>query len=64
MRIFFSLESEKRRAMNRAPMLLQTYMRDTGETLNEFSLPITIKDRHWGAFILGLDPDRLLEQES
>jgi methyl-accepting chemotaxis protein len=64
MRIFFSLESEKRRATNRTPMLLQTNMRDTGETLSEFSLPITISGRHWGAFILGLNPDQFLEDES
>jgi methyl-accepting chemotaxis protein len=64
MRIFFSIESEKRRATNRTPMLLQTYMRDTGETLNEFSLPITIDNRHWGAFILGLNPDQFLEDEA
>jgi methyl-accepting chemotaxis protein len=62
MRIFFSLESEKRRATNRTPMLLQTYMRDTGETLNELSLPIVVNKRHWGAFILGLNPDHFLQE--
>jgi methyl-accepting chemotaxis protein len=63
MRIYMSNDTEKRRATSTAPLLLQTYMRDTGEVVNDLSMPIFIDKRHWGAFILGLDPDRLLKVE-
>jgi methyl-accepting chemotaxis protein len=33
--------------------LLQTYRRDTGEILNDMSLPIFINGRHWGGFRIG-----------
>ncbi len=59
MRIYTSNRTEERRASNKTPMLLQTYMRDTGEVINDLSMPITINHKHWGAFILGLDPDVL-----
>jgi methyl-accepting chemotaxis protein len=35
-------------------------MRDTGEILNDLSMPICINGRHWGAFIVGLNPEELL----
>jgi methyl-accepting chemotaxis protein len=35
---------------------MQTYMRDTGQILNDLSLPIYINNRHWGALIIGFDP--------
>lgn len=56
-RIYFSNQTEVRRATNKDPMLLQTYMRDTGEVINDLSMPIFIDGRHWGSFILGLNPD-------
>jgi methyl-accepting chemotaxis protein len=56
-RIYFSNDTEVRRATSTAPMLLQTYMRDTGEVINDLAMPITIDQRHWGAFILGFSPD-------
>lgn len=56
-RIYFSNQTEVRRATNQAPMLLQTYMRDTGEVINDLSMPIQVDSRHWGAFILGLNPE-------
>ena len=59
MRIFNTNKTEKRRCSHTQPMLLQTYMRDTGEVLNDLSLPIFIKGRHWGAFIIGYDPKNL-----
>ena len=34
-------------ATNEEPFLLQTYMRDTGEVMNDMSTPITIGGRHW-----------------
>jgi len=56
-RIYFNNQTEIRRATNKAPMLLQTYMRDTGEVINDLSMPIQVDGRHWGAFILGLNPE-------
>jgi methyl-accepting chemotaxis protein len=56
MRIFRNNKTEKRRCSHTQPMLLQTYMRDTGEVLNDLSLPIFVGGKHWGAFIIGFDP--------
>ncbi len=56
MRIFKSNRAEQRRCSHTQPMLLQTYMRDTGEILNDLSLPIFLGGKHWGAFIVGFDP--------
>ena len=61
-RIYFSNQTEERRATSTAPMLLQTYMRDTGEILNDLSMPIMINGRHWGAFIVGLNPESILKE--
>lgn len=62
-RIFFDTRSEQRRATHTQPFLLQTYVRDTGEILNELSLPVYIEGRHWGALIMGFDPQVLLGEE-
>lgn len=35
-------------AQNTESLLLQTYMRDTGEILYEIDVPIYVKNRHWG----------------
>ncbi len=61
MRIYFSNQTEQRRATHTKPLLLQTYMRDTGEIVNDLSMPIYINDRHWGALIIGLTPEILLK---
>ncbi|HTP64051.1 MAG TPA: methyl-accepting chemotaxis protein [Geobacteraceae bacterium] len=42
-----------RAARNREVFLLQTYMRDTGEIMNDISTPIVIRNRHWGAVRVG-----------
>ncbi len=42
-----------RAAVNREPYLLQTYMRDTGEIMNDISTPLMIRGRHWGAVRVG-----------
>jgi len=60
-RIYMANRTERRRAKNTQPFLLQTYSRDTGEILNDLSLPIYINGRHWGAYITGFDPQLLLE---
>ena len=36
-------------ARNTEPYLLQKYNRDTGEQLEDLSVPITVAGRHWGA---------------
>ncbi|MDD5284214.1 MAG: hypothetical protein PHD54_00005 [Desulfuromonadaceae bacterium] len=58
-RHYASSQLEIRRAKNITPFLLQTYIRDTGEILNDLSHPIYINGKHWGAFIVGLKPDQL-----
>jgi methyl-accepting chemotaxis protein len=58
-RIFFSLETEKKRSTNTKPFLLQTYMRDTGAIVNDLSMPIYVNNQHWGAIVVGFTPDRL-----
>lgn len=59
-RMYSNVESEIRRAKNTRPFLLQTYLRDTGEILSEFSLPITIGGKHWGGFLVGMEYQELL----
>ena len=39
------------------PLLLQTYMRDTGELMHDLSVPITVQGRHWGGLRLGYKPE-------
>jgi methyl-accepting chemotaxis protein len=60
-RMFNNGEMEIRRAKNTTPMLLQTNMRDTGEILTDISMPIFVDSKHWGAFILGINPDVFIE---
>ncbi|WP_371927028.1 methyl-accepting chemotaxis protein [Pseudomonas sp. F01002] len=38
-------------------VLLQTYTRDTGELMHDLSVPIMLKDRHWGGLRLGYKPE-------
>ena len=61
MRFFFTTQCDIRRATNTRPMLFQTYMRDTGEVMNDLSMPITVNGRHWGGFLVGLKPEILTE---
>ncbi|MBJ6726640.1 methyl-accepting chemotaxis protein [Geomesophilobacter sediminis] len=42
-----------RAATNTDPFLLQTYMRDTGEIINDMSTPIYLNNRHWGGIRIG-----------
>lgn len=60
-RIYFSVETEKRRSRNTDAFLFQTYMRDTGEILNDLAMPIHISGRHWGAMVTGFNPDRFIQ---
>jgi methyl-accepting chemotaxis protein len=40
-------------ARNQAPFLLQTYRRDTGEIMNDLSVPVYVFGKHWGAIRIG-----------
>ena len=51
-----------RAAGSEQPMLLQTYQRDTGEVLNDLSIPIRVGQRRWGALRFGLNPEGLLQE--
>lgn len=42
-----------RAAKNMDTFLLQTYIRDTGELMNDLSTPLMINNRHWGAIRIG-----------
>jgi len=42
-----------RSGANRAPFLLQTYKRDTGEIMHDVSAPIYVNGSHWGGFRIG-----------
>jgi len=61
-RLYTGNDTEIRRAKNTSPLLLQTYMRDTGEILNDLALPIYVNGTHWGNSIVGLKPE-LLQQD-
>ncbi|MBK8016876.1 MAG: methyl-accepting chemotaxis protein [Betaproteobacteria bacterium] len=57
----FDDDTGLRAARNEADSLLQSYMRDTGELLDDLSMPIRIQGRHWGALRVGFDPALLLK---
>ncbi len=59
-RLYNSNETEKRRANHTERFLLQTYIRDTGEILNDLSVPVYVNGKHWGAVVMGFNPDLLL----
>ncbi len=58
-RIYLNNRTEQRRCSHTEPLLMQTYMRDTGEILNDLSMPIHVDGKHWGAFIMGFDPRKM-----
>jgi methyl-accepting chemotaxis protein len=61
-RIYQNNRTEQRRCSHTEPLLLQTYMRDTGEILNDLSMPIFVDGKHWGAFIMGFDPRKMFNE--
>ncbi len=63
-RFFKGSRAEVRRVTNTAPFLLQTFVRDTGEVLNDLTFPIYINGRHWGAFAVGFNPELLLDTDT
>jgi len=62
-RIFFANRAEQRRATHTSPFLLQTFVRDTGEVLNDLSFPVYLNGQHWGGFIMGFQPDQMMDAE-
>ena len=57
----FENPGELRAAKNTTPLLVRTYMRDTGELLCDLAMPIYIGSRHWGNARVGCSIDALLE---
>lgn len=51
----------KKLATNKRPYLFQTYLRDTGDVINDLSVPIVIGGRHWGAVRVGFDSSQLTD---
>lgn len=39
------------------PLLLQTYIRETGEHMHDISVPIYVLGKHWGGFRIGYRPE-------
>lgn len=60
MRKYFTSRAEQRRCTHESPFLLQTFIRDTGEILNDLSIPLYVNGRHWGALIMGFETRHLL----
>jgi methyl-accepting chemotaxis protein len=56
----FERPPEMRAARNTSPMLLQTYLRDTGEVLCDIAMPILVSGRHWGNVRVGVPAEALL----
>jgi methyl-accepting chemotaxis protein len=44
-----------------APFLFQTYIRDTGEVLNDMSMPVLLQGRRWGTLRIGFSPTSVLD---
>lgn len=44
---------------NTHPMLIQTYLRDNGDSVTEITLPLFVADKHWGALRIGVDATKL-----
>jgi len=60
-RFFRGSVAEIRRAENTKSSLFQTILRDTGEIINDLSVPIYIDGKHWGAFIIGLKTEHFIQ---
>ena len=56
----FERPAELRAAKNTESLLLQTYLRDTGELLCDIAMPIVVKGRQWGNVRVGIPAKSLL----
>ena len=43
-------------ARNTESILIQTYMRDTGNAMYDISIPVYVEGKHWGAVRIGMTP--------
>ena len=59
----FTAPAEVRAATNTQKLLLQTFLRDTGEVLCDLSMPIMVSGRHWGNVRVGVPVDQLVQVE-
>ncbi|MFZ4537403.1 methyl-accepting chemotaxis protein [Propionivibrio sp.] len=57
----FEAPTELRAARNTAPLLLQTYLRDTGELMCDIAMPIRVAGIQWGNVRVGCQTAILLE---
>src|SRR5690606_39307017 len=57
----FERPPEVRAARNAEPMLLQTYLRDTGEVLCDHAMPILVNDSHWRNVRIGATDRKRVE---
>ena len=58
----FENPGELRAAKNTLPVLVRTYIRDTGELLCDIALPIHVAGRHWGNVRVGAVSEALLAE--
>ena len=58
----FENPGELRAAKNTLPVLVRTYIRDTGELLCDIALPIHVGGRHWGNVRVGTPAEALLAE--
>jgi methyl-accepting chemotaxis protein len=58
----FENPGELRAAKNTLPVLVRTYVRDTGELLCDVALPIHVGGRHWGNVRVGTVAEALLAE--
>lgn len=58
----FEAPTELRAARNVQPLLLQTYIRDTGELLCDLAMPIMVDGKHWGNVRVGCQSSVLLDE--
>jgi methyl-accepting chemotaxis protein len=59
-RIFDDETSQRLSKNTEHDVLVQSYVRDTGELLTDVSLPVYIRGRHWGAVRIAFDPQSVL----
>jgi methyl-accepting chemotaxis protein len=57
----FDDEAGLKGAKNTKPVLLHSYLRDTGEVFSEFDLPIKVAGKHWGALRVALAPEAIMD---
>lgn len=59
----FDDETSQRLAKNTdRDVLIQSYLRDTGELLTDISMPVFVRGRHWGAVRIAFDPQIALDE--